>query len=145
MKQISAIALCLLIVAALVVQPVSAAGVSRERILDLGDGLIAIETLEIDMETRSTEKSATRTWNIQDGTDLIATISIHGVFFYDGSTVRVVSKELSRCDTYGGWSFSQTSFSSSGGTITLTGKLSKFLSSKNISLSLSCDKNGNIF
>lgn len=71
-------------------------------------------------------------------------ITIHATFKFDGSGVKVISKEIVQCSTYDGWKFSQTGFTSSGGTVTLSGKLSKGLSSKSISLSLSCDKNGNL-
>lgn len=64
---------------------------------------------------------------------------------HDGSSVSVVSKELTKCETYDGWSFSSSSLTSSGGTITFSGTLKKGLwSSKSITLPLSCDKDGNI-
>ena len=76
---------------------------------------------------------------------LIAEIWIDATFRYDGNTVSVVSKSISKCETYDGWSFKQSSFTSSGGTVTLTGKLTKLLVlNANVNISLTCDKNGNI-
>lgn len=63
---------------------------------------------------------------------------------HDGSSVSVVSKELTKCETYDGWSFSSSSLTSSGGTITFSGKLKKGLASLDVKLTLSCDKDGNI-
>lgn len=94
---------------------------------------------------RSSTKSAT---NIQTFTykgDVIAIIAITGTFSYNGTSSSVISKSVSRLDTYNGWSFSQTSFSSEGGTISLVGGLKKFLyPTVPVSFSLTCDRFGNI-
>ncbi len=74
-----------------------------------------------------------------------ASITITGTFSYDGSTVYVLSKSITNLATFNGWHFTLSSFSSSGGTITLSGTLTKaLLPSVNISMSLTCDANGNI-
>lgn len=140
-RLLSAVMACLLV--ALCISGVSAS-TQNTNVIDLGDGFYAEETLIINTYLRSTVKSTSKVWNIKNGSDVIATIEVSGTFSYDGDTVSVRSKEVVRCDTYDNWSFSQTGFTSSGGTITLSGKLSKGLSSKNISMSLSCDKNGNL-
>lgn len=76
---------------------------------------------------------------------VIARIAITGSFTYNGSYAVVNSKSISKCETYNGWSFQQTSFTVSGGTITLTGKLTKlFHETKTVSISLTCDAYGNI-
>lgn len=120
------------------------ASTTKETVVDLGDGLYAVETVVDHTLIRSNVKTVSKTWNIKDGGDIIATIELTGTFAYDGNSVSVRSKEVSQCDTYNNWSFSQTSFTSSGGTITLNGKLSRLLKSTSISMSLSCDKNGNV-
>ena len=75
----------------------------------------------------------------------MAIIAFSATYRYDGSSVSVISKTVIQTDVYNGWTFTQKSFTSSGGTVTLTGKLSKWLIFNNsISMSMTCDKNGNI-
>lgn len=115
-------------------------------ILRLENGLTIIETIEVDSQNRAstTEKTVRKNFEITDGSTVIADFTIRGTFSFNGSEVKVISKEIVQYNTYDSWKFSQTSFTSSGGTITLSGKLTKVLSSKSISLSLSCDKDGNV-
>jgi hypothetical protein len=76
---------------------------------------------------------------------VIAQIAVTASFQYDGKTVSVLSKKVYQKDTYQGWSFTQTSFTSSGGTVRLKGTLKKSgNSSVSVDLSMTCDKNGNI-
>lgn len=76
---------------------------------------------------------------------MIAVIAFTATYRFDGTSVSVVEKTVTQTDTYGGWGYKQTLFSSSGGTVTLEGKLSKWLVFNNsISMSMTCDKNGNI-
>lgn len=144
-KRIIRIAVCVIMLLAIQLPWVSAAEVNND-VFRFRDGLTIIETVEVVSQARAstTEKTVRKNFEITDGSDVIADITIRGTFEYNGSDVKVVLKEIVQCNTYHGWKFSQTGFSSSGGTITLSGKLSKVLSSKNISLSLSCDKNGNV-
>ncbi len=94
--------------------------------------------------TRST-KTVSTTKTVKNGNSVIGIFTIKATFQYDGSTVSVISKSVTRADTYDGWSYTQTSFTSSGGTVTLNGKLTKLLhSSVYFSMSLTCDKNGNV-
>ena len=95
---------------------------------------------------RATGKTYDRTRSFYDGDTLIAVIAFQASFRYNGSTVSVVSKTVTQTDTYSGWSYSQESFTSSGGTVTLEGKLKYLLlfSTTPVSMSLTCDKNGNI-
>lgn len=91
--------------------------------------------------TKTTSTTKTITYN---GVT-VGIFTIQATFQYNGSTVSVTSKSVTRADTYSGWSYTQTSFTSSGGTVTLNGKLTKLLHpSLSFSMSLSCDKNGNI-
>ncbi len=95
--------------------------------------------------TRANSKTATREQEYYKGDTLIGKIAITGTFAYDGKTSRVISKSVSSKETYNGWSYTQNSFTSSGGTIELTGKLSKIPHHAiSVNFDLSCDKNGNI-
>ena len=112
----------------------------------LEDGIEIITVTTVTESTfRSMSKAYTREQTfIRDGVT-IGVIAINATFRYDGNTVSVVSKSISKCETYDGWSFKQSSFTSSGGTVTLTGKLTKLLVlNANVNISLTCDKNGNI-
>lgn len=113
---------------------------------DLGNGIICTEVITVsEPQTRSSTKTATTKRTYTYSNETIAVISVTGTFSYNGSTVSVISKSISECETYDGWSFKQSSFTSSGGTITLDGKLTKLLIfNANLSISLSCDPNGNI-
>ena len=136
--------ICSLLVPAAAQDTVSAQTVSTQTI-DLGDGWTVTEELIINDQARTASRSATKKQSFSKNGEAIADIAITGVFRYDGSTVSVSSKVVSQKDTYNGWSFTQNSFTSSGGTITLTGKLTKpLLVSGSVNMKLSCDKNGNI-
>lgn len=134
--------------------PASATGIQANgetlistRTIDLGNGLIAVEeTSVLNSNLRTTDKTFTRRNTFYDSSDtMIAVIAVTAVFRYDGSTVRVVSKTVSQSDTYDGWSFSLNSLTSSGGTVTMSGKLTKLLIlNQPITVSITCDKNGNI-
>lgn len=149
MKKVSTLLLCMLLICSLLVpaaaqDTVSAQTVSTQTI-DLGDGWTVTEELIINDQARTASRAATKKQSFSKNGEAIADIAITGVFRYDGSTVSVSSKVVSQKDTYNGWSFTQNSFTSSGGTITLTGKLTKPLRvSGSVNMKLTCDKNGNI-
>ncbi len=108
-------------------------------------GITIIDELVVQDFARSSTRTATRTKTYLDGDTTIAVIALTATFSYSGSSVSVLSKEISRCDTYKGWSFAQNSLSSSGGTATLTGRLTRILSRQvSVNISITCDKNGNI-
>lgn len=80
-----------------------------------------------------------------DGDTLVAYIVLQATFVYDGSSVSVVSKSVTQSDTYDGWSYVQNSLTSSGGTVTLNAKLTKWIIlNTSFTMTLSCDKDGNI-
>lgn len=111
----------------------------------LEDGIVVIDEVIEHPQSRSNSKEYTRRKTLVKDDVVIAIISIHGSFQYDGSSVTVVSKSVTQTDTYDGWSYKQNSFTSSGGTITLSAKLTRLLV-LNIpfTMTLSCDKDGNI-
>ena len=112
----------------------------------LSNGITVIDEIVESTQTRATGKTCTRTSTFKDGDTVIAVIAYQATFQYDGTTVSVLSKSVTQTDTYSGWSYTQNSFTSSGGTVTLTGKLTKWLifNTTTFSLSLTCDKDGNI-
>lgn len=148
MKRLSIIFISLILVFSSIT-PALAAGQDREIIwhqeTPLGNGLIMIDEVSVQSQTRSTNKDYTRTKVISDGNKTLAIICLYGVFRYDGKTVSVVAKSVTQADTYEGWSYKQNSLTSSGGTIALDAKLTKlFVASIPVDMTLSCDKDGNI-
>lgn len=112
----------------------------------LGDGFAVTSEIVIH-ETlgRASTKTATNTKTFTHNGNVIAIIAITGTFSYNGTSSSVVSKSISRLDTYSGWKFTQTNFSSEGGAIGLVGELDHLLyKAKEVSLSLICDQFGNI-
>lgn len=147
MKRFQSILICFLMLFSLAV-PANAAETKTtlfhsETLME--NGILVIDELVAYPQTRSSTQSYERSKTFKSGDTTIAIIAISGTFRYDGNTVSVVSKTVSRTDTYDGWNYSQNSFTSSGGTITLKGKLTKTLvPSISFTMTLSCDKDGNI-
>lgn len=151
MKNATTIILCFFLVMLLVSPVLAMENNNVQQVVwcseeQLDDGITIVREIVVNgAENRSMSKAYTdkRTYT-RDGT-VIAEIWIDATFRYDTQTVSVVSKSISKCETYDGWSFKQSSFTSSGGTVTLTGKLTKLLVlNANVSISLTCDENGNI-
>ena len=115
--------------------------------ISLENGLTYIDKITVEPSaTRSSPSTHTLTRSFYDGETLIATIAFTATFQYDGSSVSVISKSVTQTDTYRGWSYKQESFTSSGGTVTLSGKLNYLLlfNSTSFTMSMTCDANGNI-
>lgn len=115
-----------------------------EEVLD--NGIIVTDEITEVSQARAYGKTCTRTRTFRDGDTVIAVIAFQATFKYDGTTVSVLSKSITRTETYSGWAFNQESFTSSGGTVELTGKLTRWLifNSSTFTMTLSCDKDGNI-
>ena len=111
----------------------------------LENGIIMHDEIVVSSNSRSTDKTATRRKTFKQGDTVIAIIAFQATFRYTGSAVSVVSKSVTQTDTYEGYSYKQVSFTSSGGTVTLNGKLTKLLIlQESFTMSLTCDKNGNL-
>lgn len=146
MRRLAAICLCLVFLLALSI-PVAANEITPvySSVESLEDGIVVIDEVFEASNTRSTDKTYTRRRTFTREGTTIAVIAITATFRYDGTTVSVVSKSVSQADTYDGWSYQQNSFTSSGGTVTLSGKLAKLLIlNSSFTMDLSCDKDGNI-
>lgn len=147
MKKGILIALCLILLANSV--PVYAAEATSSAIAEEtapSSEITSVDRLIIEnSNARTNEKTATREKTFYDGDTVIAVIAFRATFRYDGSSVSVVSKTVTQTDTYEGWSYKQTSFTSSGGTVTLEGKLTKWLIFNSpFTMGMTCDKDGNI-
>lgn len=115
----------------------------EETVLD--NGLTVVDEILEYSIARSTDKLGERRLTIKSGDNVIGIIAFQAVFRYDGSTVSVVSKTVTQTDTYRGYNYKQQSFTSSGGSVTLEGKLTKLLViNHSFTMTLNCDKNGNL-
>lgn len=147
MKKIVSLITCILLLAAIAL-PASATGrtdVVYSNVTVLEDGTQITDEIIVGPQTRANGVTATRTQTIsRDGT-VIGRLAFQATFIYDGTTAYVSSKSVTRTDTYEGWNYKQNSFTSSGGTVTLDGKLTKLLVlTTKFSMSLTCDKYGNL-
>ncbi|MBQ2245168.1 MAG: hypothetical protein IIV61_04945 [Oscillospiraceae bacterium] len=147
MKKTFSIILCFVLFISLAL-PTYAAGQSEviySQEYTLEDGTTVKDEIIVHGLARTSYKTATRRATISKDDTTIAIIAFQATFRFDGSTVAVISKSVTQTDTYEGWSYKQTSFTSSGGTVTLEGKLTKLLIFNNsFTMTLTCDKNGNI-
>lgn len=111
----------------------------------LEDGFTVVREIVDVSFARSAEKTYIQSWRISDGSSgVIADIAITATYHCDGRSVYVVSKTVSRADTYYGWSFTQNYLVAGGGTVTLNGKLTKGTRTIPLNLTMTCDKNGNL-
>lgn len=147
MKRVLSIILCTILFASVSIPTYAAEQTEviycEETILE--DGTVLTDEIIVTSNARASQKTATRKVTVKKDDETIGIIAFKATFQYDGSSVSVVSKSVTQTDTYNGYSYSQTSFTSSGGTVTLSGKLTKYLIfTQSFSLSLTCDKNGNL-
>ncbi len=144
MKNLRRFILCLIVILSISISCMAAGiAASEPSLIKSGYGLTIEEQTIIYVNTRTQEITSERNWSVKDGAAIIAEVAVKGTFHYDGTSVRVVSKELTKCEAYDGWRFSSSSLTASAGTITFSGTLAKGVwSSQSIVLTLSCDKNG---
>lgn len=147
MKKVLVITLCVLLLTQ-VIFSVSATTqtdlIYREETI-LENGFTVVDEIFANRRSRATEVDATRRITIKSGDTVIGIIAFDAIFRYDGSSVSVISKTVTQTDTYEGYNYKQNSFTSSGGTVTLEGKLTKLLIfNHSFTMSLTCDENGNL-
>lgn len=147
MRRILAACLALLL-AATFAAPVLADGednvvYAQETVLE--NGLTVVDQVIDITAARASDKTYARTRMFKDGETVVAVITMTATFRYNGTTVSVVNKSVTQTDTYDGWEYVQNSFTSSGGTVTLNAKLTKwFIFNTSFTMTLTCDKDGNI-
>ena len=132
MRRILSFVLCLLLFLSLAVSvaatPVEDGNVLISEVSILEDGLTCVdEVILYPQQARASTQTAERRKTFYKDDVLIAVIAFKANFSYDGSPVSVLSKTVTQTDTYESWTYSQESFTSSGGTVTLAGKLKKWL------------------
>lgn len=114
------------------------------------DGSYVVTVLQ-EYSTRSTnQKSASKSqkYHASNG-ELACTLTVHGTFRYDGTTATCTASTYTHQIHNNSWSFSSGSASKSGNTATAKGTFARkvlgiTVDSKTLTVSLSCDKNGNL-
>lgn len=147
MKKIVLFFLCIVLPVYLAIPTYAApsSNVVSIKVTTLENGVVVTEEIIDISSARSSEKTYVRRATFAQDGEVMAIIAFTATYRFDGTSVSVVAKTVTQTDTYDGWSFTQKSFTSSGGTVTLTGNLSKWLIFNNsISMSMTCDKNGNV-
>lgn len=110
---------------------------------DLGNGITAVVTIT---ETESFARSAKKqsiSKGYYFGSTYIGAAALTAAFNYDGSTSRAV-EAVGNGSGANGWSYSGQSTRTSGKTAYLTASFKKSGKTVPVSLSLTCDANGNI-
>ena len=141
-------AFLLVVLLATMFTPVFATQQSRVmdcREITLENGLRVVDELIEESNGRSTDRGYTRRRSIYEEDTLIAIVAFYVIFRYDGTTASVAYKSVTQTDTYDGWSYTQTSFTSSGGTVMLEWKLSKLLIfNSSFSMGVTCAPDGKL-
>lgn len=147
MKKISFL-LSLILIMGLMLPPVHAApDVYQETSVihtEFGDIEIETTTIVHDSLFRSSSKSADQVASVKMNGKVIANVTLSATFGYDGKTAWVSSASGSHT-TYDGWSYGSETISKSGGTATLSAKVSHLLyGSHSVNISLTCSPTGQI-
>lgn len=149
MKKSFVFVICMLLLVQFIL-PVSATAATdndliyREETI-LENGLTVVDEIYANKLSRASVITGERKKTIKSGDTTLGIIAFQATFRYDGSNVAVVSKTVTQSDAYEGYSYKQNSFTSSGGTVTLEGKLTKLLIfNQAFTMSLMCDINGNL-
>lgn len=116
-------------------------------VTDLGNGFTVENIIIIEEESSLLSLMSTKTATKQsvyklNGTE-IATVSITASFGYDGSASWVNSASVSK-SVSSGWTYSDESISTSGGTATVAATLKKFPYNVNVYTYISCSPDGDI-
>lgn len=151
MKRLCSTLLCMIVLIGVAVMPAEAVDnadalgqVAVEETIVVGNRVAAAGTVAVPL-SGSTTVPVTKSKKYTTSGKVIANIAVTAEFSYNGSSVKVLSKKVSKKEVYSGWSFTQSSFTSSGGTVTLKGSLKKTgVSAVPVSIKITCDKNGNI-
>lgn len=148
MKRVLSLILCMVSLLVLAV-PAFAAEQTEGNVVyrdefTLEDGFTVVREIVDVSFARSAEKTFAQNWKIKNGSTVVANIEITATYHCDGRSVYVVSKTVSRADTYYGWSYTQNYLIAGGGTVTLSATLTKGGKTMPVTLNMTCDKDGNI-
>lgn len=120
------------------------ASAAEPQAIDLGDGFSIVTTTKLaDIQTYGGSVTGDATGDVYYSGTYIGSITIKATFVYDGSKVGVSSKSAT-VSTSNGWSYRNKSATGSGGSATASCTFYKGSTAKDASVTVYCDKNGNI-
>lgn len=155
-KRLLAVVLCLVLLwsslaAAVSAEAPAAAETSRVESVVFSDGLRYVTeiTEEVSVPTARGErqtKTGTKTISAYEGSTLLFTFSVYGVFAYDGYTATATSAEYHYTIADSAWSFGGGSASCSGATASASGTfvLNAAGDTQRVSVSLTCSPDGTL-
>lgn len=110
------------------------------------EGLTVVdEAIYYPEEAPANTVTADRVKQLYHGDTLVGQMVFRVTFAYDGTRVTVQSQELLRAEGFDHWHIRKTKLGSQDGTVTATGRLSKWLVLNiDFAMTLTCDPAGNI-
>lgn len=114
------------------------------------DGSYVVTVLQEYSTRSSNQKTASKSSTLYDPNGRsVATLTVRGTFRYDGTTATCTASTYTHQIHNSSWSLSSGSASKSGNTATAKGTFARKVlgittDSKTLTVSLSCDKNGNL-
>lgn len=114
------------------------------------DGSYVVTVLQEYSTRSSNQKTASKSSTLHDPNGgSVATLTVRGTFRYDGTTATCTASTYTHQIHNSSWSLSSGSASKSGNTATAKGTFARkvlgiTVDSKTLTVSLSCDKNGNL-
>lgn len=123
----------------------SGSRIISEETIDLGDGYTVTYTISADSaSTRATTGFRSKTATYRDNGNIIATVTLHANFSYDGTSATATNAYVTHT-TYDSWNYTTEDLSRNGATASVKGKLSKTLhGSVAVNFSLTCSPSGTI-
>lgn len=146
MKKIAAFGMCLALAFCMALPCFAQGTVQQETysvVQDLGDGVTVVTTIGWNAAGARSTKTGSITNDYYYWGSYAGSATLNGGFYYDGSTSRATG-----ANGYGssasGWTYSGQSTWTSGRTAYLQASLSNGSKTVPVSLSLTCDANGNL-
>ena len=123
-----------------------AAAVPEVEVIYTEHGDFTVETVLIVYPalSRAQTARADKVQTVKYGGEVIAEVTLSATFGYDGDEAWVVEAEGDSV-TYDGWRYGSEEIEDSGGTVTLSAKLTKFAEiTRNVDISMTCSPSGTI-
>ena len=146
MKKLVSFALCVMMLCAAVLPAGAVQSDDRNISVTVSeDGRLEIVTvLELSNSLLRTSRTAHKTSYVNYDGERIAEVTLSATFGYDGDEAWVVEAEGDSV-TYDGWRYGSEEIEDSGGTVTLSAKLTKFAEiTRNVDISMTCSPSGTI-
>ena len=151
MKRILSMLLCVILVSGLVVFPASAEGTTDDQIIIsqsinyISDDSYYIETISVpSIQTYGNAKTGTKSAVFVSSGTAIFTISVTGTFSYDGSSSKATSASGSIATHVPNATISSRNAYTSGASAIATGSVVYYGITLQKTVTLTCDKNGNL-